>query len=54
VRTDRLLTRWIPSRGDSQGAYATRPDVEQETAYEGVDRVFKKSGRMGGLRITVD
>jgi hypothetical protein len=54
VRTDRLLTRWIPSRGNSRGAYSTRPDVEQEAAYEGVERVFQESGRIGGTRVTAD
>ena len=54
VRTDRLLTRWIPSRGNSRGAYSTRPDVEQEAAYEGVERVFQESGRIGGTRVTAN
>ncbi len=54
MRTDRLLTRWIPSRGNSRGAYSTRPDVEQEAAYEGVERVFQESGRIGGTRVTAD
>ena len=54
MRTDRLLTRWIPSRGNSRRTYSTCPDVEQEAAYEGVERVFQESGRIGGTRVTAN
>ena len=43
-----------PQPRQPSGAYSTRPDVEQEAAYEGVERVFQESGRIGGTRVTTN